>query len=369
MREQGRGRWLFRLLFVGVGGTLVVCGCQALSNRLTKWHMLGNEAVENPLQAVGGDGIVFSPNELEMHWDRPRLARATPQELVGYYSPWFVQQRIDPKVQRHPYPPEYDEIGEAVLRRDQGELKAYVAGLPKVYALYEKRKIGAADHAQLTYTAWYPAHPRMKTIDLEEADIDSCVVRLTLDAENVPLFYETIAACGCFHKVFVQGWLEERAKQEYGGPEKDKKYVVERSVSSSIDWEVAGLVVEARDHPARPVVFLKAGDHKVIGLGSSARLRLPGSADVRRYALAEYADLYAVRVEGSNETAPFFDRVKGGLVRGAERKKERFLMNLIGVDNAGQPRSIDQIKLHFDQSTWSDATIYQRFLRLPAGTL
>ena len=52
----------------------------------------------------------------------------------------------------------------------------------------------------------------------------------------------------------------------------------------------------------------------------------------------------------------------------AERK-ERFLLSVIGVDGAGQPRANDQIKLHFDKSTWGDPTIYARFLRLPAGSL
>jgi len=117
------------------------------------------------------------------------------------------------------------------------------------------------------------------------------------------------------------------------------------------------------------VVFLKAGEHKVIGLGSAARLRVPPGADVRPYALGEYAELYALTVEGGKETAPFFDLGKGGKVWGAERRRERFLMNFIGIDNAGHPRALDQIKLHFDQSTWSDPTIYDRFLRLPPGTL
>jgi hypothetical protein len=56
----------------------------------------------------------------------------------------------------------------------------------------------------------------MKLIDLEEADIDSCVLRVTLDADNAPLFYETIAACGCFHKVFVQRRVEDAAAQQFG---------------------------------------------------------------------------------------------------------------------------------------------------------
>jgi hypothetical protein len=312
---------------------------------------------------------VFAPAPAELKWDRPRLASASPRELAAYYAPVFIQQRVDTRSLRHPYPPEYDEIGEARLKREEtGKLKAFVAGAPRVYALGEKKMIGGRDHVQLTYTAWYPAHPRMKNIDLEAAPIDSIVLRITLDADNAPLFYETIAACGCFHKVFVQRWLEDRARQAFGPPQKDKKYSVERVVEDAIDWEVAGVVEEPREAPRRPVVFVKAGDHKVLGVGSAARLRVPAKADVRAYALAEYQELYSLPVQGERERAPFFDLNKGGRVWGAERR-EGLLLSLIGVDAAGHPRANDQIKLHFDQSTWGDPTIYERFLRLPPGAL
>jgi hypothetical protein len=361
-----RPRWWLVLVVPAVVGASVV-GCQLLSDRLSKWKMLDEKALEDPVQAVGGRATVFAPAGDDRGRSRRQLASASPQELVSYYSPVFIQQRVDTAAQRHPYPPEYDEIGEAHVRHEpKGELKSFVGGQPKVYALYEKRKLGSGDHVQLTYTAWYPAHPRMKTIDLEEADIDSCVVRVTLDAENAPLFYETIAACGCFHKVFVQRRVEEGAATTFGAPEKGKKYSIERGVKGEIDWEVAGVVDEPRDGARRPAVFIKAGDHKVLGLGSTARLRIPQNADRRPYALADYSDLYALTVDGGTEEAPFFDL--GGKVRGAQRK-ERFIFSFIGVDDAGQPRSVDQIKLHFDQSTWSDPTIYERFLRLPPGTL
>jgi hypothetical protein len=75
-----------------------------------------------------------------------------------------------------------------------------------------------------------------------------------------------------------------------------------------------------------------------------------------------------VRVAGETATAPFFDMDSGGKVWGAQRK-ERFIFSVLGVDDAGHPRANDQIKLHFDQSTWDDTSIYEKFLRLPAGTL
>ena len=348
---------------------LAALGCQAISHRLTRWKMLDQGALEDPIRAVGGDAIVFSPSGEDKPLDRARLAKATPAELVAYYSPVLIQQRVDPQTQRRPYPPEYDLVGEARLRREPGgKLKSVVTGQPKVYAICQKVAINGHDHIQLTYTAWYPAHPKMKAFDLEEADIDSCVLRVTLDAQNAPVLFETIAACGCFHKLFVERWAEEAAGQAFGPPEKGKKYAIEHAVTDGIDWDVEGTVDEPKDRPRRPVVFLKAGDHKVIGLGSTARLKVPPGADVRAYALADYTDLYDVPVEGTQERAPFFDVGNGGKVRGAERK-ERFLLSLIGVDSAGQPRANDQIKMHFDQSTWGDPTIYARYLRLPPGAL
>jgi hypothetical protein len=339
------------------------------SDRLTRWKMLDQQALADPIRAVGGDGIVFAPEGPNDPGTRAQLVAASPQQLVAHYAPIFVQERVNTRAGAHPYPPEYDLIGEARLRREpDGELKSIVAGPPKVYAIYQKVVLEGHEHVQLTYTAWYPAHPKMKLLDLEEADVDSCVVRVTLDHQLAPLFFETIAACGCFHKVFVDRAVEAGAVKAFGGPEKGKTYAVERTVKDAIDWEVAGVVEESPDNPRRPVVFLKAGNHHVIGMGSASRLRVPPQAEVHPYALADYSELYELPVANTHEQAAFFDMGHGGKVRGAQRK-ERFLFTLLGVDDAGQPRANDQIKLHFDQSTWGDPTIYSRFLRLPAGTL
>jgi hypothetical protein len=377
MRVLGLRPWRWAAVLLPVALWLAFEGCQTLTNKITKpflnglgkWSMLGQEALDDPLKAVGGDGVVFAPCKSDHPWNKPRLAAATPEELVAYFAPVFVQQRVNTHEQRYPYPPEYDEIGTACLKRgDKGKLKACVSGHPRIYAIYQKVLICGHEHVQLTYTAWYPAHPRMKAFDLEEADIDSCVVRVTLDEHHAPVFYETIAACGCFHKVFVKRCVEEAAAKAFGPAEPGKKFAVEKTIKDGIDWEVAGVVDEPPDEPRRPVVFVKAGDHKVLGMGSASRLRVPPQADQRPYELADYAELYSVPVAGEAEPAPFFDLGKGGKVWGAQRK-ERFIFAALGVDGAGQPRANNQIKMHFDQSTWGDPTIYERCLRLPPGTL
>jgi hypothetical protein len=287
--SQRRMRSWYWVGGLAAGLMTLALGCQELSNRISTWKMLDQTAVEKPLQAVGGDGIVFSPKADDRPMSLAQLASATPQQLVAYYSPIFIQQRVDTTKQRFPYPAEYDSIGEASLQREKdGTFKAVVGGPAKVYAIFQKRKVGPHDHVQLTYTAWYPAHPRMKAVDVEQADIDSVVVRVTLDGRNTPLFYETIAACGCFHKVFVTKSVEESSAQMFGAPEPKKKFSVERTVKDALDWEVAGIVDESREQPRRPVVFVKAGDHKVIGMGSASRLAVPKEADVHIYELTEY---------------------------------------------------------------------------------
>ena len=66
---------------------LALYGCQtikqALSEHLTHWSMLGQEALEDPIQAVGGDGIVFTPIQDSRSLNRKELAAADPETLTN----------------------------------------------------------------------------------------------------------------------------------------------------------------------------------------------------------------------------------------------------------------------------------------------
>ena len=142
MRGQGwRGRARQVLLMCALGVVAAV-GCKALSDRLTRWQMLGGEAVEDPLQAVGGDG------------DRVRAARGRtgpatgtssrrprPQDWSPTTPPSSCSSASTPRRQQHPYPPEYDVIGEAQLRREAtASSRPSSPGRPKVYAIFKKRR-------------------------------------------------------------------------------------------------------------------------------------------------------------------------------------------------------------------------------------
>src|SRR6516225_886227 len=93
LRDRRFWYWFVFVLPVMVG--LVAAGCKAISNRLTHWNMLGQEALEDPIKAVGGDAIVFVPCKDGAALSRKQLASAAPEVLADYYAPVFVQQRVN----------------------------------------------------------------------------------------------------------------------------------------------------------------------------------------------------------------------------------------------------------------------------------
>jgi hypothetical protein len=336
------------------------------------WPMLDEQAVRDPIGALDGAAIVYAPSYAQGPVPVQALANATPEQLAVYYAPTLVQGLQPNGVHDFNWPVENDFIGRPHLRIDvDGKLKTVIdTNQPTVYFLTDRRRLGQQDHKQLTYVVWYPAHPRTKTFDIEPADIDSGVVRITLGRDNRPLFYETSLACGCYHKVFAEAWVENAARQSYGPPLKGKKFALERNAPMKTDWEVAGVVNSPSGHVAPPVVFASTGEHRVQGLFSSVGFVPPSDPIMSRtYRLAPYFELLQVPVAGTEQFSTIFDETNDHQVYGADRTLEKYIFVWIGTDDAGHPRRNDEILLHFDQSHWMDPGIYERYLRLPAGVL
>src|SRR5437764_13534772 len=104
MRPHGFRRWWVVLVLPALAWP-VLEGCQAMSDRLTRWTMLGQAALEDPIQSVGGEGIIFAPVRKDRGRDKEWLASAPAGQLVAYYAPIFVQQRTNSAASAHPYPP------------------------------------------------------------------------------------------------------------------------------------------------------------------------------------------------------------------------------------------------------------------------
>lgn len=347
-----------KLIWTGVLAGVFVAGCA--------WTMLDQSAVSDPLSAVGGRGSVYVA-EHRPELTAEQLAAATPAQLLAFYAPVYVQQYADKSKQGIAYPHDSDLFGRPYLvRTARGGWSTRIdVSQPVVYGLYQRRKLGQRVHVQLTYTLWYPRHPRTKKVDIEPGNIDSNVVRITLDDQNRPLLYETVLACGCYHKVFAERRVEEASRATWGPPERGKTYSLEKNIPLQFDFEVAGLVDTPLDRPAPPVVFISSGEHKVLGLQSSADLNWEAVRDgVRSYHLADYRELESVPIAGTDRRGSIFNPGNDQQVWGADRA-ERYIFMWIGTDDAGHPRRNDQILLHFDQSRWMDPQLFWHYLRMP----
>jgi len=342
--------------------SLTVSGCA--------WPMLKQTALSDPLGAVEGTGQVFT-SATSRTISSPDIAQASDSELLAFYAPIIVQQYKPASEKGYEYEHEVDLFGSPFLERlPNGKLLTRIdSNQPSMYGIFHRRRIGQSPHVPLTYTVWYRRHPRTKRFDIEPGLVDSGVVRITLDESNRPLIYETVLACGCYHKVFVEKRLENASRQHFGPPERDKEYSVAKRMPFRFDFEVAGLVDTPYEVPAPPVVFVSSGEHKVLGLHSSAMLNWPQRRGaVVSYRLADYRELSAIPIANEGTTHSMFNSANDQQVLGAQRL-ERFIFAAVGTDDAGHPRRNDQILLHFDQSAWMDPNLFFRYLRIPPAML
>jgi len=279
------------------------------------------------------------------HWD-----------LLRQYAPVIVQEQVpDP-----PYAPSTDCIGHVVARsNDRIEIDCAV---PAVYAYARDVLINGCRHVQLTYTFWYPAHPNLKGgFDPEEGPIEGIVLRVTLDDDHRPALYETLYACGCFHRAYPAQSIEAAARREYGGPERDKALAIERNVTGRIDFIVPKTVPDDAQG-RRPSIRCAAAYHAIIDVDCS-EARHPN--EVRQsyaYDIRPYDELERLPLPDGRITSMFYDN---GLVKGAQRV-EGVLFTPAGILSAGQPRQRGTQLIHWDHWLLDDPTLFAQALRLPS---
>jgi len=280
--------------------------------------------------------------------------------LLYRYAPILIQESPT-----HPtdYPLETDLVGRLVWDRNrEGNLAVRVdTERPAVYGHYQTRTIDGEEVVQLVYNHWYPEHPPLKFADAEAGKLEGLVLRITLDKKLRPAVYETIYACGCYHRLYVSNRLEDMARGLYGAPEKGKTYSIEKPTS----WKIDLVVLDTLPDPAedeRPLLYCWAGYHLPgeVRIGKAEDLATEKQLEARPYSLLPASEL---------ETAPwqgvpigFFD--SKGLVYGAGRP-EGYLLSPTGIYFAGHPRQRGTHLIHFDQEDFDDPDLFTKRLRWP----
>jgi hypothetical protein len=73
---------------------------------------------------------------------------------------------------------------------------------PLQYRRLAYTRYGSEIWLQLIYSVWLPARPRTSAFDLLGGHLDGITWRVTLDAKGVPMVYDAIHNCGCYHQFF-----------------------------------------------------------------------------------------------------------------------------------------------------------------------
>ncbi len=344
----------------------------------------------------GGPGVdVYEPD-----LNFTCLARRSPpaddatDALLAMFAPVIVQERVDQQAgeraatcpscagaafgggtpSEYTYDPEFDRIGTVRLSA-VGDVVIDTQE-PTVYAYGGHTWINGQRHVQLTYTYWFPAHPKLKRFDPEKGSIEGATLRVTLDQNSRPMLIETVLCCGCYHRCYPAAHVEQAACAQYGEPAEGKTLCIERDVAGRMDWIVPETVDVPSNHPGHPILFSRAGFHGPAGVTFDASELDSRTVLARRaYGLHCYDELEQLPIGGAEAADAAGDTPHGGigsmfepngLVRGAGRLEGKLLVGT-GMLSAGQPRQRGTQLLHWDQYDFDDPHLLERCLRLPDG--
>jgi hypothetical protein len=164
---------------------------------------------------------------------------------------------------------------------------------------------------QLVYTMWFPERPAQSPGDLLAGALDGVVFRVTLSPLGVPLVYDTIHPCGCYHMFFTT-----------------PRAVPVPPPEGEVEWAFVPQTLPGIGHDEKLVVRIASRTHYV------ERVYPDRFDSVARYDLRRYDELRSLPLMPGGHRSIFG---RDGIVPGTERG-ERFLFWPMGIANAGAMR-------------------------------
>ena len=173
-----------------------------------------------PLEALQVRGRLVRYDHDSAQRDRPaavlesarRVARAgaafeapdpwDARQLLALHAPIFEVDQALPA----------DLIGQ--VRRDADGVAIVDTARPVIYGRVAFTRFEGRVLPQVVYTAWFPGRPKSSPFDVLGGAWDAIVWRATLDEDGVPLLFDTMHACGCYHMFFPTPRLEPRPRPD-----------------------------------------------------------------------------------------------------------------------------------------------------------
>ena len=184
--------------------------------------------------------------------------------------------------------------------------------VPVVYRYTSITRFRGSPRLQLNYLAWFDGRPASGPLDMLAGRLDGVIWRVTVDDAGVPLVYDSVHACGCYHLLFPVGDVALR--------------------SGALQLPEPPLVPLSLQEPAvgtRVHLNLSAGAHYLEGVTHAVP-----DAGMTQYRFADREALYQTPVAGGGHRSLFRE---DGLIDGTQRG-ERWFLWPTGVRSPGAMR-------------------------------
>ncbi len=227
----------------------------------------------------------------------------------------------------------YDRPGSIGLVNGRAELKP---GEPVTYFQPGYTRFAGRVLPQLNYVMWFSERPRQGWLDSYAGRLDGLVWRVTLGLDGMPLFYDTIHPCGCYHQVFPVQELQQRPATDF--------------------WQ-EGVQMPQVAPPGPVALRVRSADHFVRRIVPVAE----AAGESRDYQLRDYRELLSL-ADGERRRSLF---CADGLVCGTERG-ERFWLWITGVESPGAMRQLGRHATAFvGRRHFDDADLFERLFVAP----
>ena len=221
------------------------------------------------------------------------------ERLFAVFAPvWIVDERDA-----------NDRIGPLTVSED-GHVEVQ-ATAPVVYRRFAHTRYHERVLLQLVYSVWFPARPKVSATDLLGGHLDAVIWRVTLGPDGVPLIFDSIHSCGCYHQFFPTSRAHPLPQQDTLD---EQAFVPQR--------------LGALEPGEQTVIRLEAGTHYI------QRVLVEKAQSGVRYAFAADDALRSIRDPSGRRRSAFRP---DGIIPGSERG-ERDLFWPMGVREPGAMR-------------------------------
>ena len=221
------------------------------------------------------------------------------ETLFAHYAPSFEVDTTG----------DHDRPG--ALRWRWGPVPEVEAADLAVYRQVAHTRYRGASLLQLVYTVWFPERPRDASVDLLAGKLDGVVFRVTLAPDGLPLLYDTMHACGCYHLFFATPRAAPTQPPE-----------------GEVEWAFVPQTLADAGSGHGPVVRIASRTHYV------ERVYSDTLDSLARYEFRPYDELRSLPRMGRGTRSVFGP---GGFIAGTDRG-ESYLFWPMGIANAGAMR-------------------------------